>query len=496
MSIEELFAAVKKNDVESVDFLLKGGVDVDAVNGNGRTALICAARDGHEKVVRLLLERGAEIDAVNRVRGGGFTALMYAARSGNEKVVRLLLERGAKIGAVDGGGWTALMCAAVSGHEEIVRLLLERGAKIDAVDGGGWTALMYAAVSGHEKVVRLLLEREAEIDAVNGDGWTALMCAARNGHEEVVRLLLERGVEIDAVNRNGYTALMWAVKNGHAKIVEMLIANGADTRIYIRDDRGDRRKTALDLAETEGIKEMIEKAAILEWLGARIRVFGGDQGGVQFVAKYEDFFKREVACLASLRSQLFLHVIGDRDILKICHEGKGFFATLKRNFRALRNLDENLIIMLKGAYREALRFAKFGEMGEFLRRWAVISERENGEVIEKCANHPHSSYSGDFAESIGNLEMLRAVKRRIVRILKSDHLSVDDAIFALYFINYDYVNVVKNLESDLGEVDDFAKAFVKEMEEGDAKREWGLLGVLENTHVMRLKREYVDGVTR
>ncbi len=350
--------------------------------------------------------------------------------------------------------------------------------------------LFAAVIRNDVKSVDSLLKSGVDVDAREGYAfeWTALICAVVHGHEEVAKLLIANGASVDAVSEGGNTALMFAAVNDHEGVVKLLLESNAN--IDLRNENG---KTALDYVRGSEKKKDFVLEVMKSWICGRRKIQPGDGS---LMAEYGGFIKEEVTHVASLRSQLFLHVIGDRDILKICHEGKGFFATLKRNFRALRNLDENLIIMLKGAYREALRFAKFGEMGEFLRRWAVISERENGEVIEKCANHPHSSYSGDFAESIGNLEMLRAVKRRIVRILKSDHLSVDDAIFALYFINYDYVNVVKNLESDLGEVDDFAKAFVKEMEEGDAKREWGLLGVLENTHVMRLKREYVDGVTR
>jgi ankyrin repeat protein len=75
---------------------------------------------------------------------------------GHETVVRLLLEKGADVKAKTSSGWTALHLAARGGHEAVVRLLLEKGADAKAKTSSGWTALHLAARVGHEVVVRLL----------------------------------------------------------------------------------------------------------------------------------------------------------------------------------------------------------------------------------------------------------------------------------------------------------------------------------------------------
>jgi hypothetical protein len=154
-----------------------------------RTALHWAAVRGHEAVVRLLLDKGADIETRD---GNGWTALHWAAKWGHEAMVRLLLDKGTDIEARDGSGWTALYGAAIQGHEAVMRLLLEKGADIETRDGSGWTALYVAAILGHEAVVRLLLEKGADIEARDGNGWTALHWAAIRGHEAVVRLLTPR----------------------------------------------------------------------------------------------------------------------------------------------------------------------------------------------------------------------------------------------------------------------------------------------------------------
>jgi ankyrin repeat protein len=96
---------------------------VNKKDGYGNTALAWAARRGHEAIVLLLLEKGADIEA----KGYFGTALVEAASGGYEAIVLLLLEKGADIEAKGYFG-TALVEAARKGHEAMVQLLLEKGA--------------------------------------------------------------------------------------------------------------------------------------------------------------------------------------------------------------------------------------------------------------------------------------------------------------------------------------------------------------------------------
>ena len=126
----------------------------------------------------------------------GMTALMWAAERGCEAVLRLLVEKGADLNAKERDGKTALMKAAER-HETTVRLLLEKGADMNAIDKGGSTVLMIAAKYEREAVARLLLEKGADMNTINRRGRTALMIAASNGGEAVVRLLSEKGADIN-----------------------------------------------------------------------------------------------------------------------------------------------------------------------------------------------------------------------------------------------------------------------------------------------------------
>jgi ankyrin repeat protein len=104
-----------------------------AFSRDGFTALHLAAFFGHPEAVRLLLDRGADPNAVaTSEQIGPVQPLHSAAAAGGLDSARLLLEHGADVNARQGGGFTALHAAAASGHAELARLLLAGGADADA----------------------------------------------------------------------------------------------------------------------------------------------------------------------------------------------------------------------------------------------------------------------------------------------------------------------------------------------------------------------------
>jgi ankyrin repeat protein len=117
------------------------GIQVDATAMNGNTALMMAAFKRNRAAAEALLARGA---AVNRP---GWTPLHYAAASGDEDIARLLIKRGAKIDAVSppaSGAYTALMLAAREGHPDMVAFLTEQGANPKLTNTEGLTAAQIA----------------------------------------------------------------------------------------------------------------------------------------------------------------------------------------------------------------------------------------------------------------------------------------------------------------------------------------------------------------
>jgi len=243
-----------------VKLLLEKDANTEAKDTYGRTPLSWIAGNGHEAVVKLLLEKDANTEAKDT---HGRTPLSWTAGNGHEAVVKLLLEKDANTEAKDTHGRTPLRWTAGNGHEAVVKLLLEKDANTEAKDTYGRTPLSCAASSGYEAVVKLLLEKNADIEAKGKYGLTPLSYAASNGHEAVVKLLLEKNADTEAKDINGLTPLSWAASSGHEAVVTLLLENNAD--IEARDEYG---RTPLSWAATFSyeavVKLLLEKDADTE----------------------------------------------------------------------------------------------------------------------------------------------------------------------------------------------------------------------------------------
>ena len=141
-------------------------------------------------VLRESLDGSAEVDAIDE---NGWTALMIAAKSGNAGEVSSLLLRGADTNIETVHGRTALTKAAYYGKAEVVKMLLEYGSDVNWKDNYDVTALMYATWKGHAATVATLLEYGADVTARSKKGKTALTAAQENGHTKIVQMLREAG---------------------------------------------------------------------------------------------------------------------------------------------------------------------------------------------------------------------------------------------------------------------------------------------------------------
>src|SRR5205807_666428 len=154
----------------------------NARNELGSTALI---RSSDPEVSRLLLDHGANINLVNKF---GDTALTLAGSFGQTKVVRFLLERGADVRIGDMA--FALGGIAYTGDVSLLKEMIEKGADVNArVKEDGSTALHTASSVNQVEAARLLLDKGAIVDARNREGRTPLSFAAQSGSPAMVALL-------------------------------------------------------------------------------------------------------------------------------------------------------------------------------------------------------------------------------------------------------------------------------------------------------------------
>jgi len=178
--------------------------------------------------------------------------LHVAAWRGHGEVVELLVDKGANLDAQDKLGWTALQRAADNGHGEVVKLLVEKGANLEAQDTYGRTALHLAAQGGHGEVVKLLVEKGANLEAQDTYGRTALHLAAQGGHGEVVKLLVEKvGAVYDAQGTGGRTVLRTVL--GEVAKVESQVARVESQVGELKAQGGKLEAMVAQLLEAQGL---------------------------------------------------------------------------------------------------------------------------------------------------------------------------------------------------------------------------------------------------
>ena len=327
-----LMLAAKTGIADAVEILIEHGAEVNAMETWGRTTpLMWASAEGHNEVVALLLENGAEVDAQtifvppDTTRGfegtaprdreerevgpvqhasGEMTALHLAVRNGHHQTAELLLDAGADINALVADGKNALGLAIFNGHYDLASILIERGSDVNQADARNFTplfwavdrrnmetapnfpwvvtedplplikelldagadpnhlvndtprarmrggsprivfatAVMRAAFSGDLELTRLLLDYGADPAIKSSDNESTLSAASGLGfihgyhfqhpyevRLEVVKLLVdEYGLDVNWHDDYGITPLMVAGNLGDVDIIQYLINQGAD----------------------------------------------------------------------------------------------------------------------------------------------------------------------------------------------------------------------------------------------------------------------------
>ena len=145
-----LMIAAWEGNLAMLELFQKHGARIDLSNRYDEQALQLAAWKGHLEAVKWLLVHGA---SVNR-RGSRWSALHYAAFADREDVLRLLIERGGDLNARSPNGSTPLMMTARQGHEPIAKLLLEAGADPALTNDSGESALVWAMRHGHFRIAQ------------------------------------------------------------------------------------------------------------------------------------------------------------------------------------------------------------------------------------------------------------------------------------------------------------------------------------------------------
>ncbi len=251
---KSLVQAAEDGNLEQVKKFIAQGADVNASEGDKPwTPLLAAACAGQTQVVKLLLENGAKVDAVDANR---FTPLLYAMWCDDEEAVRLLISHGADVNrrVSEENEYTPIFYANWQGHAGIVKALIDAGANVNAKGLEGWTILHY-----------VILETKADVSKQfigTGVNIPDLQNAVLKGDVSKVRQLVESGMDVDTPDKLGWTPAYWASSFGQKEVFEYLLSQGADVTTFKTEALG---RTLLHQASQGGfleiVKQLIDKGA-------------------------------------------------------------------------------------------------------------------------------------------------------------------------------------------------------------------------------------------
>ena len=289
-----LHYAVLKSDVESIPILINKGINIEAKDSSGNTALYLAISSDQQDIISTLIDHGADIDKIyyeknsrsllsrgevffkskfkeegkffkklqdeefcEKLKNGELeqedfeklkikinvtyqnkTFLYYAVEKGDLILIQRLIEMGANPNInSDKQENSPLNIAIEAKRDDIISYLIKTNSDIKFINKKSQKSLLhYSASSGNIELTNYLIEQGLDVNLKDSSGRTPLHYAVISGNNEIVRLLLENDAEIDAIDRYGRSALHHAVrlKNDDvmSDIINLLLSANANPKLF------------------------------------------------------------------------------------------------------------------------------------------------------------------------------------------------------------------------------------------------------------------------
>jgi len=226
--------AAEVGNTEILKLLVEAGANADSPNPDGQTALLAVARTGNVTAAQFLIDHGATVDA--KEKWGGQTALMWASARRHPEMMKLLIAKGANVDAS-------------STNRDYQRHVTAEG-RPKNLDTGGLTPLLYATRENCMACVKLLLEKGADINLPDPDGVSPLHLAIMNSNWDIAKYLIVSGADVNQWDIYGEAPLYTVIGNrtkldggkgsidpqnetDGTTILHMLIDRGADTNMQL-----------------------------------------------------------------------------------------------------------------------------------------------------------------------------------------------------------------------------------------------------------------------
>ena len=267
-----VFAAMYYPTEEKAIELIEYGASVNKTDFNGFTPLMRASLMGYIKLVKKLIENGADVNAKIFDSNANVLSdsLFFAVNDNNKNslgVVKELLDLGADPNVVyldpDEGNFTILDRSLYYNNFEIFKTLVENGADIGRVNEKGEPLIVHAIKRERFDIVKYLVDKGIDPTMKYTDyrniPFSLLVATVNNQNTEIAEYLIEKGADVnskDTINSSSEEAvnlIFTAIENGNTALVKLLIENGADTSVFNKD-----RKTIFNIAREKGYNDILE----------------------------------------------------------------------------------------------------------------------------------------------------------------------------------------------------------------------------------------------
>ena len=216
-----LIQACKNGDINMVKKLIDKGANINYRDKlESRTCLIWAIYKKNETLINFFIKNSIELKFNKNIYLNN--AIELASRLGHLKIVKYLVEHGANVNTMNREGQTPLNSAARWGNIDIVKYLISKGADVNLKKS--FTALMNAAENAQYAIVKYLVEHGANVNLQDEIGETALIKASSRNFFEIVKYLVEHGANVNIKSDTNRTALN---QTNDIRIIRYLVSKGA-----------------------------------------------------------------------------------------------------------------------------------------------------------------------------------------------------------------------------------------------------------------------------
>ncbi|WP_156499403.1 ankyrin repeat domain-containing protein, partial [Oleiphilus sp. HI0061] len=184
-----MMLAAERGDSSALKKAFSQGGKLNAMAPEG-TAFSLALSNGHASISRILLTAGSQWQEGFSL--GDSSALIEAADQGFDQIVKMLIVRGVSLDHRDKEGYTALAKAAIKGHLTTLKILINAGAQVDAYPLGR-SVLMHVVEDNNMLISQQLIAVGADLNYQDDDGDTALKIARRKGFFDIDLMLVQAG---------------------------------------------------------------------------------------------------------------------------------------------------------------------------------------------------------------------------------------------------------------------------------------------------------------